>query len=202
MTNSHSSCTVRRMVSAAARGPLLALCICLFAAPSFATGGQGDSAQPHTGSDAGQPLPRAASPLSEGRRAQLVAIRQAVLSSELAGRIVGVHFREGERFKKGDKLVTYDSSLYRARLDRAAQAEAAAVKRFKIAQELRLLGSISIADYEQAQSEVAIAKAETRTERVMVKPLPGRRAVLGPCGGNLCPRGRARGGRREDDEHL
>ncbi|WP_196772882.1 efflux RND transporter periplasmic adaptor subunit [Pseudodesulfovibrio alkaliphilus] len=107
-------------------------------------------------------------PGSDGQRAQIVAIRQAVISSELAGRITALHFREGERFKKGDILVSYDSALFRARLDRAVQAEAAALKRLNVAQELRDLDSISVADYEQAKSDLSVARAETSAERVMV----------------------------------
>ncbi|HKI82564.1 MAG TPA: biotin/lipoyl-binding protein [Pseudodesulfovibrio sp.] len=103
-----------------------------------------------------------------GQRAQLVAIRQAVISSELAGKIITLRFREGERFKKGDTLASYDSALSRARLDRAVQAEAAARKRLEIAKDLRKLNSISVSDYEQARSDVALAEAETRAERVMV----------------------------------
>lgn len=109
------------------------------------------------------------SPTASGQRAQLVAIKQAVLSSEMTGRIIRLHFREGQRFRMGDRLVTYDSALFRARLDRAVQEEAAAIKRLEVATGLLELNSISIGDYEQAQSEVSVAKAQTHAERVLLK---------------------------------
>lgn len=121
----------------------------------------------------GAPLP--------GQRAQLVAISQAVVSSELAGKITAVHFREGERFKRGDKLISYDSALYRARLDRAVQAENAAAKKFKVAQELNRLNSISTADFEQSRSELAVAQAETRAEKVLVD----RCSIIAPFSGRI-----------------
>ena len=88
---------------------------------------------------------QAAAP-GEGQRAQLVAINQAVISSELAGRITSVRFREGERFNKGDVLIAFDSTLFKARFDRAAQAESAAAKKYGVARDLNKLGSISTGD--------------------------------------------------------
>ena len=110
---------------------------------------------------------QAAAP-GEGQRAQLVAINQAVISSELAGRITSVRFREGERFNKGDVLIAFDSTLFKARFDRAAQAESAAAKKYGVARDLNKLGSISTGDYEQARSGLGVAAAETRVERVMM----------------------------------
>lgn len=138
----------------------LLLALCLAAVPFRAHG-----AGPSLASEDAAPATAA---MTGGQRAQLVAIRQAVISSELAGKIISLRFREGERFKKGDTLVSYDSALSRARLDRAVQAETAARKRLKIAKDLRRLNSISVSDYEQARSDVAVAEAETRAERVMV----------------------------------
>ncbi|MFT4300206.1 MAG: efflux RND transporter periplasmic adaptor subunit [Desulfovibrio sp.] len=123
---------------------------------------------------------QAAAP-GEGQRAQLVAINQAVISSELAGRITSVRFREGERFNKGDVLIAFDSTLFKARFDRAAQAESAAAKKYGVARDLNKLGSISTGDYEQARSGLGVAAAETRVERVMMD----RCSITAPFSGRI-----------------
>lgn len=108
-------------------------------------------------------------PGTGGARAQLVAVRHAVISSELAAKISSLPVREGQAFRKGDTLVAYDCSLHRARLERAAQAESAAREKLKVAEQLDQLGSISQADLVQARAAVSVAQAESGVERVMVR---------------------------------
>ncbi|RZS31550.1 efflux RND transporter periplasmic adaptor subunit [Corticibacter populi] len=108
-------------------------------------------------------------PGTGGTRAQLVAVRHAVISSELAAKISSLPVREGQAFRKGDTLVAYDCSLNRARLERATQAEAAAREKLDVAEQLDRLGSISQGDVAQARAAVAVAKAESSVERVMVR---------------------------------
>jgi membrane fusion protein (multidrug efflux system) len=108
-------------------------------------------------------------PGSGGQRAQLVAVRQAVISSELAARINALPVREGQSFRKGETLVSYDCSLNRARLARANQAESAARQKLKVAEQLDQLGSISQSDLVQARAAVALAQAEGNVEKVMVQ---------------------------------
>lgn len=113
-------------------------------------------------------LPNAAAPSVDHARAQLVAARRAVISSGLSGRIDTLPFREGDRFKKGDVLVAYDCALNRARLERAVLAESAARKKQAVAEQLETLKSISRSDVEQARATVAVARAESNAERVLV----------------------------------
>ncbi|MCM8565954.1 efflux RND transporter periplasmic adaptor subunit [Thauera linaloolentis] len=113
-----------------------------------------------------QPAPAAA---PEGLRAQLVAVRHAVISSELAGKISNLPVREGQRFRQGETLVAYDCALHRARLERAGQAESAARKKLTVAEELDKFGSISQGDLVQARAAVSVAQAESGVERVMVR---------------------------------
>lgn len=116
-----------------------------------------------------------------GQRAQLVAVRYVVLTSELSASISRLNVREGERFRQGDLLISYDCSLNRARLARAEQAELAAQKKVEVAQELDELKSISRADVEQARSALAVAGAETNLERVMMR----RCSVSAPFAGRV-----------------
>lgn len=118
---------------------------------------------------------------SGGARAQLVASQRAMLSSELAGKIASVPFRDGQSFKKGDVLIAYDCALNRARLERAVQAEAAAHKKLAVAEQLDKLSSISRADVDQARAGVAVSRAETGVERVMVN----RCTVTAPYAGRV-----------------
>ncbi|MET0268530.1 MAG: efflux RND transporter periplasmic adaptor subunit, partial [Duganella sp.] len=116
-----------------------------------------------------------------GLRAQLVAVRQAVIASELAGRISSLPLREGQSFRQGEVLVAYDCALHRARLERASQAESAARKKREVAEQLDKLGSISHGDLEQARAAVSVAQAESGIERVMVK----RCTVTAPFSGRV-----------------
>lgn len=108
-------------------------------------------------------------PSPDGVRAQLVAVRYAVIASELAGKISNLPLREGQRFRQGETLVSYDCSLYHARLERATQAEGAARKKLEVAEQLDKLASISRADVEQARAAVAVARAESGVERAMTR---------------------------------
>ncbi|NIF86050.1 efflux RND transporter periplasmic adaptor subunit [Comamonas sp. Tr-654] len=108
-------------------------------------------------------------PTTGGMRAQLVAVRHAVISSELAAKISSIPMREGQSFRQGDTLVAYDCALPRARLERANQAETAAREKLKVAEQLNALGSISQGDLVQARAAVSVAQAESAVERVMVR---------------------------------
>lgn len=111
----------------------------------------------------------AAQPAPDGVRAQLVAVRHVVIASELAGKISSLPLREGQRFRQGEILVSYDCSLHRARLDRATQAELAARKKLDVAEQLEKLASISKSDLDQARSALAVAQAESGVERAMTR---------------------------------
>lgn len=122
-----------------------------------------------------------ARPVHGGLRAQLVAVRKAVIASELAGKISNLPVREGQSFRQGEVLVAYDCSLHRARLERASQAENAARKKKDVAEQLDKLGSISRSDLEQARAAVSVAQAESGIEKVMVR----RCTVTAPFSGRV-----------------
>ncbi len=102
-------------------------------------------------------------------RAQVTSIAKATVSSEFAGKIEKVHFREGERFKKGEALVTYDCSVARARLARAQAGQEAANGKFKAARELKALNSISVIDFEEARAALLVARAEAQEQAIQVE---------------------------------
>jgi membrane fusion protein, multidrug efflux system len=116
----------------------------------------------------------------EGIRAQLRPLRHAVLSGEIAAKIMELPLREGERFKKGDRLVVFDCAVYRAQLAHSVAAERAASVKVKSSDQLAALDGISKTDLAEAHSQFAMASAQSTMNRAMVNrcviaaPYPGR----------------------------
>lgn len=161
---------MRNVIRSATRaGLLLAVCLAVPAA------GHAQASTPQA------PAAAIAAPAPDSARAQLVAARRAVISSSLSGKIDALPFREGDRFKQGDVLVAYDCALNRARLERAVLAESAARKKQAVAEQLEALRSISRSDVEQARAAVAVARAESSAERVLVD----RCAINAPFAGRV-----------------
>lgn len=113
-------------------------------------------------------------------RAQLVPRRYAVVAAEVAAKVSRVHTPEGARFATGDVLISFDSTLQRAQLERAEAVLAAAEKTAAAHQrlvELQSVGQIeaalSEADVRKARAEVAYAR--TMLERCEIRaPYAGR----------------------------
>ncbi|MCI8211816.1 hemolysin D [Pseudomonas sp. S25] len=102
-------------------------------------------------------------------RVQLSASQRTVLSSELAGKIISLDIKEGESFKKGERLVAFDCAIHQARLNHSAAAESAASKKLSIAKRLDQLQSISVSDVAQAEAALTMARAESGVGRVMLQ---------------------------------
>lgn len=64
--------------------------------------------------------------------AQLVPIHAATLSSEIAARIDGIATRVGDRFRKGDVLVSFDCALPNAQLTHAQAVLTEAARTYEI----------------------------------------------------------------------
>jgi RND family efflux transporter MFP subunit len=117
-------------------------------------------------------------------RAQLVARHTTILSSEIAGKILKLPFREGEGFREGDEIAAIDCAAYRARLMRMdAQVNHAKRK----AEALRFLdqrGATGKVDLDLAESDLDGAEAEQRLAAIDVghcsitAPFAGRVAEL------------------------
>lgn len=87
---------------------------------------------------------------------------EAVLSSEIAGRLVDLPVEEGDRFAADDTLIAFDCALYEARL-REAEASALAARR-QLANDRQLARHNSIGALEVALSEAALLEAEAAVE--------------------------------------
>ncbi|MBM7059656.1 efflux RND transporter periplasmic adaptor subunit [Pseudomonas sp. UL073] len=102
-------------------------------------------------------------------RGVLRARNQAVLSSELAGRITEMPFADGQDFKKGDVLVRFDCSAYQAQLNAAQAAAQAAREELVHNKQLAALNSVGRFEVALAEARQAKAAAETQVYQVQVK---------------------------------
>ena len=89
---------------AALRVSIIAILSVVAAAPLRAgDAGRAPGAGPGAGDDTKIPV-----------RGVVKAVDKAELSTDLVARVTAIGFRFGERFKKGDLLVTFDCDRYRA----------------------------------------------------------------------------------------
>ncbi len=111
------------------------------------------------------------------------AIERVELKPEVPGLIETIHFTEGQRVKKGDKLFDLDSHKEAASLAQAKAEEQLAKANLERARKLEGTKAISQQDIDQLQSQLEVAGAARRVqeerlaERSIVAPLDG---ILGP----------------------
>lgn len=117
-------------------------------------------------------------------RGVLRARDQAVLSSELAGRIIEMPYSDGQDFKKGDVLVRFDCSAYQAQLNAAQAAGRAAREELAHKKQLAALNSVGRFEVALAEAKQAQANAETQVYQVQVK----RCSVTAPFNGRVVQR--------------
>jgi RND family efflux transporter MFP subunit len=117
-------------------------------------------------------------------RAQLVAHQSVVFSSEIAGKILSLPFREGETFALGQEIAAIDCATYRARL---AQSNAQVNRAKRKIEAIRLLekrGATGKIDLDLADIDVDAAEAEKELAEIDVArcsinaPFSGRVAEL------------------------
>ncbi|PWB30536.1 efflux RND transporter periplasmic adaptor subunit [Pseudomonas sp. SDI] len=113
-------------------------------------------------------------------RGVLRARSQAVLASELSGRVTDIPFAEGQSFNKGDVLVRFDCSAYQAQQNAASAAVRAAREELKNKQQLAALNSVgrfevTLAEARQAQSAAEAQVYQVQVQRCQVKaPFDGQ----------------------------
>lgn len=127
------------------------------------------------------PPPGATAPQAPEIRAQVRARQHATLSAEMAGKITDLPFRDGESFKKGERLVGFDCAAQRARQDQAAATAQAASRKREVSGKLNQLNSISQLEMATAESAEAEAKAGLALATVMVQ----RCTIIAPYDGRV-----------------
>lgn len=101
-------------------------------------------------------------------RARLVPQREAVLSSNMEGRIVSVAVRRGERFDKDAVLVKLDCAEIAARLDGAGAVSKGAERVVQVRKKLVAFGSVSDLDVALADADAARARADLALFRAQI----------------------------------
>ncbi|RCL21026.1 efflux RND transporter periplasmic adaptor subunit [Pseudomonas sp. AFG_SD02_1510_Pfu_092] len=102
-------------------------------------------------------------------RGVLRARDQAVLASELAGRIVEMPYADGEDFKKGSTLARFDCAAYQAQLNAAQAAVRAAREELEHNRQLAALKSVGRYEVSLAEARQAQAQAEAQVYQVQVR---------------------------------
>lgn len=109
-------------------------------------------------------------------RAQLAARNEVVLSSELSAKIASLPLREGESFRAGQTLVSFDCSLHEAQLHKAQSTLDAARQVLAVNQRLAELNSVGKLELTTAEARVKEGEAEVSymktTMRKCVVPAP------------------------------
>lgn len=108
------------------------------------------------------------------------AIESVVIRPEIPGRVAQIHFKDGQRVRAGDLLVSLDDSLIRAELTQSEAEARFAEANYRRAQDLSRQGFTSsrALDEARAAAEVAIAKrdlAKARLDRTQLRaPFSGK----------------------------
>ncbi len=126
----------------------------------------------------------AASDAKDEIRVQFVPYSQTVLSSELSAKIAAMPLREGDTFRAGQTLVSFDCTLFHAQLNKAEASAEAASETLRTNQRLAQLNSIGALDVDLAAAKVKETEAEAGAVRATVSkcaiaaPFAGRVAKL------------------------
>ncbi len=96
------------------------------------------------------------------------SMERATLSSQIEGMVTSVNFLPGERFSKGDVLLSIDCTLPYAELNKATAQVEFARNEFKSLDALHKLNSATIAEVAKSASEFAIAKADRQIAEYQV----------------------------------
>lgn len=123
-------------------------------------------------------------PTGNEARGVLRARDQAVLASELAGRIVELPFSEGESFKKGQTLARFDCSAYQAQLNAAQAASRGANEELAHNRQLAALKSVGRFEVARAEARLSESQAQSQVYQVQVK----RCSVIAPFDGQVVAR--------------
>jgi membrane fusion protein, multidrug efflux system len=128
-------------------------------------------------------LARADAPAEQPQRVrvQFGSLHEAMLSSELSAKISSIPFREGDSFKQGQALVTFDCDLYRAQLAKAEASAQAAHEALKVSERLNELESVGILEVQQIAAKAKEANAEAAAMRTIV----GKCVLTAPFSGRV-----------------
>jgi membrane fusion protein (multidrug efflux system) len=114
-------------------------------------------------------------------RAQLAPLHYTSLASELGAKIDRIAVQEGERFKSGQTLVSFDCSLQEAQRQRASAALGVAEKVLAANKRLAELNSIGQLELDTSEAEVAKARADITLMNATLRKC----SIAAPFGGRV-----------------
>jgi membrane fusion protein, multidrug efflux system len=136
------------------------------AGDSAAAGGQAKGAGGPGGPPGGMSMPvEAMAAKSEHIAQEIIAVgtlrsnESVTLSSEIAGRIARIHFREGQPVTEGALLFSLDDSIYRAEMDQARAALSLSQRNNERATELFGRHLVSARERDEAAAKMDVDKA-------------------------------------------
>lgn len=101
-------------------------------------------------------------------RAQLMPRRYTTIAAEIAAKINQLPVVEGDAFRAGDILVSFDCSLQQAQYQKAEAEVDSADQTFKSNQRLAELNSVGLLELELSRSGLAKAKAELQANKAVL----------------------------------
>lgn len=113
--------------------------------------------------------------------AQIVAAQFTVLSAEIPAKIDRIAVKEGERFKAGQTLVSFDCAVQRAQLEEARAVLAGADRARAVHKRLLELNSTGSLEAEKAASDAAVAQAKAESAKAVVSKC----AIAAPFAGRV-----------------
>jgi membrane fusion protein, multidrug efflux system len=119
--------------------------------------------------------------VTDNVRGLIKPVEKAVISSEIAAKINDIPFKSGDRFKKGDLLVDFDCSFYRADLASAEATYQSKQNIFKNNKELLALNAMSEIDVSISESEMQVARADRTMRAIRV----GQCKIKAPYNGRI-----------------
>ncbi len=109
----------------------------------------------------------------------LIAADSVVIRPEIAGRVVGLHFQEGQLVAKGTKLVTLDPAEYRAQVAGTSADARTEKMRYERTKELLEKNFISKEALDVAQGNMERANAKQQQDEVLLS----KTTIVAPFGG-------------------
>lgn len=122
----------------------------------------------------------AENPEAQPIRAQFSPVQYTTVAAELSAKVQEVLVREGEGFRKGQRLVVFDCSTQRAQHGKARAALAIAERNYNANRKLLELGAAGRIEVENSHSELHKAQADAEelaavlAKCVIVAPFDGR----------------------------
>jgi membrane fusion protein, multidrug efflux system len=112
----------------------------------------------------------------------LLAIEEAVLHSEVAGKVIGIYFKEGETVEKGKLLLKVQDAELQANLQKARLDVSLTEQRLKRQEKLLAVSGVSKEEYETTEAQRDAAKAQIEAIQAQIARTEVRAPFTGMIG--------------------